>query len=87
MAFAALIAAYQDAEDGVAGLRAMLPMAGRSLLEHQVRRAIEAGASHAVVLVERVPAELSAALDRLKRDGIAVRLARDPGGCSGSFPS
>ena len=78
MAFAALIAAYQDAEDGVAGLRAMLPMAGRSLLEHQVRRAIEAGASHAVVLVERVPAELSAALDRLKRDGIAVRLARDP---------
>ncbi|QLC21676.1 hypothetical protein HFP51_05480 [Parasphingopyxis sp. CP4] len=78
MAFAALIAAYQEAEDGAAGLRAMLPMAGRSLLEHQVRRAIEAGASHAVVLVERVPAELSAALDRLKRDGIAVRLARDP---------
>ena len=78
MAFAALIAAYQEAEEGAAGLRAMLPMAGRSLLEHQVRRAIEAGASHAVVLVERVPAELSAALDRLKRDGIAVRLARDP---------
>lgn len=78
MAFAALIAAYRDAEDGEAGLRAMLPMAGRSLLENQVRRAISAGASHAVILVERVPAAMSAALDRLKRDGIAVKLARDP---------
>ncbi|QLC24367.1 hypothetical protein HFP57_04540 [Parasphingopyxis algicola] len=78
MAFAALIAAYQEAEEGEAGLRALLPMAGRSLLEHQVRRAVAAGASHAVILVERVPAALSAALDRLRRDGIAVKLARDP---------
>lgn len=78
MAFAALIAAYREAEDGEAGLRAMLPMAGRSLLENQVRRAITAGASHAVILVERVPAAMSAALDRLKHDGIAVKLARDP---------
>ncbi|WP_299327439.1 hypothetical protein [Parasphingopyxis sp.] len=78
MAFAALIAAYQEADDGEAGLRALLPMAGRSLLENQVRRAITAGASHVVILVERVPAALSAAIDRLKRDGIAVNLARDP---------
>lgn len=78
MAFAALIAAYQEADEGEAGLRALLPMAGRSLLENQVRRAMASGASHAVILVERVPADLSAALDRLKRDGIAVNLARDP---------
>lgn len=78
MAFAALIAAYQAADEGEAGLRALLPMAGRTLLENQVRRAVSAGASHAVVLVERVPAALSAAIDRLKRDGIAVSLARDP---------
>jgi hypothetical protein len=78
VAFAALIAAYREAEDGEAGLCALLPMAGRSLLENQVRRAIAAGASHAVILVERVPAAMSAALDRLKRDGIAVKLARDP---------
>lgn len=78
MAFAALIAAYQEAEEGEAGLRAMLPMAGRSLLENQVRRAMTAGASHAVILVERVPAALSAAIDRLRRDGISVQLARDP---------
>lgn len=78
MAFAALIAAYQEADEGEAGLRALLPMAGRSLLENQVRRAMSAGASHIVILVERVPAALSAAVDRLKRDGIAVNLARDP---------
>jgi hypothetical protein len=78
MAFAALIAAYQETEDREGGLRALLPMAGRSLLEHQVRRAMAAGASHAVVLVERIPAALNAALDRLRRDGIAVTLARDP---------
>ncbi|MEO1170055.1 MAG: hypothetical protein AAFW97_15225 [Pseudomonadota bacterium] len=77
MAFAALIAAYQEADEGEAGLRALLPMAGRSLLENQVRRAMSAGASHVVILVERVPAALSAAIDRLKRDGIAVNLARD----------
>jgi hypothetical protein len=78
VAFAALIAAYREAEEGEGGLRALLPMAGRSLLENQVRRATNAGASHAVILVERVPAALSAALDRLKRDGIVVKLARDP---------
>jgi len=77
LAFAALIAAYQEADEGEAGLRALLPMAGRSLLENQVRRAVTAGASHVVILVERVPAALSAALDRLKRDGIVVNLARD----------
>lgn len=85
MAFAALIAACKEAEETEAGLRALLPMAGRSLLENQVRRAISAGASHVVVLVERVPAALSAALDRLRRDGIAVNLARDPMGAVDHF--
>ncbi|MBC7986317.1 MAG: hypothetical protein H7X93_06555, partial [Sphingomonadaceae bacterium] len=78
MAFAAVIAAYQDAEDGDDRLRALLPMAGRTLLEHQVRRAIRAGASHVVILVERIPAALNAALDRLKRDKLPVEIARDP---------
>jgi hypothetical protein len=76
MTYAALIAAYQEAPDGEAGLRALLPMAGRTLIEHQIRRAAAAGASHAVVLVERLPAELNVALDRLRRDGIPVNLAR-----------
>lgn len=78
MAFAALISAYQEAEDGDDRLRALLPMAGRTLLEHQVRRAVRAGASHVVVLVERIPAALNAAMDRLRRDKLPVEIARDP---------
>lgn len=78
MAFAALIAAYQEAEDGDDRLRALLPMAGRTLLEHQVRRAVAAGANHVVILVERLPAALNAAIDRLRRDRIAIEIARDP---------
>ncbi|NNC72196.1 MAG: hypothetical protein HKN78_04890, partial [Sphingomonadaceae bacterium] len=85
MAFAALISAYQDAEDGETQLRALLPMAGRTLLENQVRRAVAAGASHVVVLVERVPAALNAALDRLRRDGIAADIARSPAEAADRF--
>lgn len=85
MAVAALIAAYQEAEDGGEGLRALLPMAGRTLLEHQVRRAFAAGASHAVVLVERVPPALNAAIDRLRRDGIAVDIAREASDAADRF--
>ena len=85
MALAALIAAYQEAEDGNNQLRALLPFAGRTLLEHQVRRAIAAGASHAVVLVERLPADLNAAIDRLRRDRIAVEIARDPSDAADRF--
>lgn len=85
MAFAALISAYQDAEDGETQLRALLPMAGRTLLENQVRRAVAAGASHVVVLVERVPAALNAALDRLRRDTIAVDIARSPAEAADRF--
>jgi len=72
---AALIAAYQMAEDN-AGLRATLPLAGHALIEHQVRQATRAGANHVVILVERVPAALTAAIDRLRRGGIAVEVAR-----------
>lgn len=83
MAFAAFIAAYQEAEDGDDRLRALLPLAGRTLLEHQVRRAVRAGASHVVILVERLPAALNAALDRLRRDKLPVEIARDPSDAAG----
>lgn len=75
---AALIAAVRDAEDG-SGLAATLPVAGRSLIERQARLAVSAGAAHVVVLVERLPAALTAAIDRLRRDGIAVEVARSAG--------
>ncbi|USI71767.1 hypothetical protein [Sphingomonas morindae] len=75
---AALIAAVREADDG-AGLIATLPVAGHALLERQVRLAVAAGAGHVVLLVERVPAALTSAIDRLRRDGITVDVARSAG--------
>lgn len=75
MALAALIAAYHEsAEPGA--LRATLPLAGRTLIERQARLARAAGAARIVVLAERMPPALSAALDRLRREGLPVQVAR-----------
>lgn len=74
MALAALISAYHS--DASGALRATLPLVGGTLIEHQVRQAATAGAAHIVVLVERLPAALTAAIDALRRDGIAVDIAR-----------
>ncbi len=76
MALAALIFASQTIDDGSDLLRAALPLAGATLLEHQVRRAVRAGALHIIILVERLPAPLIAAIDRLRRDGFRVDIAR-----------
>jgi len=72
---AALIAAYHEADDG--GLRATLPIAGRTLVERQVRLALAAGAEPVVVVVERVTAALSAALDGVRAEGVPLVLARN----------
>lgn len=75
MALAALIAAYH--ESGEPGhLRATLPLAGRTVIERQVRLAAAAGAAPVIVFVERMPASLTAAIERLRRDGIAVQVVR-----------
>lgn len=76
MTLAALIAAYHEAEDSGGGLRATLPVAGRTLIERQVRLAAAAGAEPVVIVVERVTAALSAALDRLRAEGVTLVLAR-----------
>src|SRR5687768_14051997 len=70
MALGALIGAYQ--EDDVGGLRALLPLAGRTLIEYQARCLAAAGAAPLVVLVERVPVALNDAFERLRGEGIAV---------------
>jgi hypothetical protein len=70
MAIGALIGAYQEEESG--GLRALLPLAGRTLLEYQVRCASAAGAAPVVVVVERVPQALQDAFERLRLDGVGV---------------
>lgn len=75
MALGALVAAYGEADGGDA-LRATLPLAGRTLLAHQVRTAAALGAAPVVVLVERVPEALVSTMDELAGDGIPVAMAR-----------
>jgi hypothetical protein len=75
LTLAALIAAYREADDG--GLRATLPIAGRTLVERQARLAHAAGAEPVVIVVERVTAALGAALDRLRSEGVTLVLARN----------
>ena len=70
MAVGALIGAYQEDESG--GLRALLPLAGRTLLEYQVRCASAAGAAPIIVVVQHVPQALQDAFERLRLDGVAV---------------
>ena len=70
MALGALIGAYQ--EDDAGRLRALLPLAGRTLLEYQARCLAATGAAPLVVLVERVPVSLNDAFERLRGEGIVV---------------
>lgn len=84
MALGALISAYHDATGG-SELRATLPLAGRTLVEYQVRLAAAVGASPVVVLVERMPASLIAAVDRLLREGLPVHLARTVAEAASAF--
>jgi CheY-like chemotaxis protein len=75
MALGALIAAYQEDDSG--SLRALLPIAGRTLLEYQVRCAAAAGAAPIVVIVERIPIALNQVLERLQQDGLPVVTVSD----------
>ncbi len=75
MALGALIGAYQEDDSG--GLRALLPLAGRTLVEFQARCLAAAGAAPLVVLVERVPPALNEAFDRLRSEGISIIAVSD----------
>jgi hypothetical protein len=70
MAVGALIGAYQENDNGA--LRALLPLAGRTLVEYQARCASAVGAAPIVVVVERVPQSLQDAFERLRLDGIGI---------------
>ena len=70
MALGALISAYQEDEQG--GLRALFPLAGRTLVEYQARCAAAVGAAPIVIMVERIPAALNEAFERLRAEGIMV---------------
>lgn len=73
MVLTALVAAYGgDAE----GLFALRPLAGATVLEHQVRRLAAAGVTKTFLLVDEWPPALAAPLGRLRADGIAVDAVR-----------
>jgi hypothetical protein len=74
---AALIAAYHDADGPDGALRATLPLAGRTVVERQARLAAASGADPIILLVERVPPALLAAIDRVRAEGISVAVARN----------
>lgn len=76
MSLAALIAAYHEADEPQGALRATLPLAGRTVVERQARLAAACGADPIIVLVERVPPGLLAAIDRVRAEGISVAVAR-----------
>lgn len=81
---AALIAAQLPLESGDA-LRATLPLAGRTLIEFQARTARAAGAERIILLVETIPAALAQAIDRLRRDGVMIEVARSAGDAADRF--
>ncbi|MCY7339967.1 MAG: hypothetical protein LH465_08495 [Sphingomonas bacterium] len=75
MALGALIGAYQEDESGA--LRALLPLAGQTLIEYQARCLAAVGAAPLLVLVERVPVALNDAFERLRAEGIAIIAVSD----------
>jgi hypothetical protein len=83
MALAALISAYQEDDSG--SLRALLPMAGRTLLEYQVRCVAAAGAAPIVILVDRIPIALNQVLERMQADGLPLVTVGDGAEASSRF--
>lgn len=83
MALIALAAAQMLADDvdawGMPILRALLPIAGLSVIEHQAERARTAGVEHLLVLVDAVPPALTEVCDRIRGRGLPVALVRDGG--------
>ncbi len=75
MALGALIGAYQEDEAG--GLRALLPLAGQTLIEYQARCLAVLGAAPVLVLVDRLPVALNDAFERLRAEGISVVAVSD----------
>lgn len=83
MALGALISAYQEDEQG--GLRALFPLAGRTLVEYQARCAAAVGAAPIIVMVERIPAALNEAFERLRDEGISLVPVSDGGEAASRF--
>jgi len=78
MALIALVGASEMLADG--SLRALVTVAGETLIERQAARLADAGVTHVAVAVGTVPAELLTTCDRIRRRGLrvtAIRAAAD----------
>lgn len=80
MSVIALVAAQALADDvdawGMPLLRALLPVAGMTIIEHQATRAQGLGITKMLVLVDAVPAALAEACDRVRGRGLSLELVR-----------
>lgn len=81
MTLIALAAAQTLADDvdswGMPRLRALLPMAGMTVIEQQAEAARRAGTTLFLILVDGVPPALAEACDRIRARGLPVELVRD----------
>jgi hypothetical protein len=74
MALIALAGASETLSDG--SLRALVTVAGETLIERQAARLADVGVTHIAVAVGAVPGELLAACDRIRRRGMKVTPVR-----------
>ncbi len=75
MALIALVGASEMLPDG--GLRALVAIAGETLIERQAARLADVGVTHIAVAVGAVPADLLATCDRIRRRGMKVTPVRE----------
>ncbi len=74
MALIALVGASEILPDG--SLRALVTVAGETLIERQAARLADVGVTHIAVAVAAVPAELLGVCDRIRRRGLKVTPVR-----------
>jgi len=75
VALIALVGSSETLSDG--GLRALVTVAGETLLERQAARLADVGVTHLAVAVAAVPAELLTTCDRIRRRGMKVTPVRE----------
>jgi hypothetical protein len=75
VALIALVGASETLPDG--GLRALVTVAGETLIERQAARLADVGVTHIAVAVAAVPADLLATCDRIRRRGVKVTPVRN----------
>jgi hypothetical protein len=74
VALIALVGASETLPDG--GLRALVTVAGETLIERQAARLADVGVTHMAVAVGSVPGDLLATCDRIRRRGMKVTPVR-----------